>query len=586
LVNFIVNIQSPATTATLTGITPGNLPSGAVGETFAVTLYGSRFVASASALQATFVGVVPSNGGNFQKDPNIVATVNSATSISLAITVPAANTDSLLPFTTAGSTVTLGVCNPNGAAGNPPCVLQSQISFTIDNGPIIAANGVTSASTFLPANLAPYDIVSIFGSNFCVSGGTGCAGVLTSQVVGEVYQYFVTPDVPNSTGERFLQVFFCKSNATAATLIQSTSCFAAPLLFATNSQINAIVPGEALSGTSTVWDVYVRFGLAVTPTTTLGSAGVSPAYAYTAATIDPGVFIVDSNNFGAIVSNSGPMAGYVTNSATQAARLRQSPGTSDVIDIYMTGLGTPGTTQASCMTVANYATAASLTTSNGFLDGAILDPSNYTSTSMTAPCFAPSGTTPAPPVTFTVGGQNATALYIGWASDSVAGLYQIDLQLPAMSTSQASQLSDGNASPTYVTPTGPAVQVPVVVTSSLGASSQLIYMYAQPAMTLSNSNTPGDSVSLAAMLSSGYPYNFDTVTAANNSGSGPTYTLTADSLEGNSPTTTYFTVGSTTGAVNIVKAIPRGTYTVTIKAADTGGTLPDEYITLTITVGA
>jgi DMSO/TMAO reductase YedYZ molybdopterin-dependent catalytic subunit len=111
-------------------------------------------------------------------------------------------------------------------------------------------------------------------------------------------------------------------------------------------------------------------------------------------------------------------------------------------------------------------------------------------------------------------------------------------------------------------------------------------MYAQPAMTLSNSNTPGDSVSLAAMLSSGYPYNFDTVTAANNSGSGPTYTLTADSLEGNSPTTTYFTVGSTTGAVNIVKAIPRGTYTVTIKAADTGGTLPDEYITLTITVGA
>jgi hypothetical protein len=250
----------------------------------------------------------------------------------------------------------------------------------------------------------------------------------------------------------------------------------------------------------------------------------------------------------------------------------------------MTGLGTPGTTQATCMTVAAYATAASLAASNGFLDGAILDPTNYTSTSMTAPCFAPSGTTPAPPVTFTVGGQNATALYVGWASDSVAGLYQIDLQLPAMSTSQASQLSDGKASPTYVTPTGAAVQVPVVVTSSLGASSQLIYMYAQPAMTLTNSNSPGDTVSLAAMLSAGYPYNFDTVTAANYSGSGPTYAITADSCEG-TPTTTYFTVDSAAGTVNIVKALAKGTYTVTISATDTGGTLPIEYITLTITVG-
>jgi hypothetical protein len=89
--------------------------------------------------------------------------------------VPAA--DPNLPFPTggAGGPVTLGICNPAGGTCSIP---TGTATLTIGTGPIIQA--ITSASAFtqvaLPANpsVAPYDMLSIFGSNFCSSGGTGC----------------------------------------------------------------------------------------------------------------------------------------------------------------------------------------------------------------------------------------------------------------------------------------------------------------------------------------------------------------------------------------------------------------------------
>ena len=609
VINFIVNIQSPSATAILTGISPSNLPSGAPAETFPVTLYGSGFVPSNNNTMATFVGVVGGTTG-FVKDANIVATVNSSTMISLVITVPAS--DQNLPFGTAGSTVTLGVCNPNGGTGNPPCLNPSTISFTIGDGPMIS--GVTSGSTFAQVTssigvLTPYDIISIFGSNFCVSGGNGCGSsqVLNGQIVAGAYQNFVTPDTPGSASERFLQVYFCPGNSTSATVIQtpatptSASCYAAPILFATNSQINAVVPAEAKNATSATWNLYVRFGLAVTSTTTAGSAGTSAAFNYAAASasIDPGVFIVDSSNNGAIVTagaGPNPNAGYVTNDAPTvtagSARIRpllSSANVSDTVSIYMTGLGTPPTAgePSTCASVSSYASAAGLGTSNPNLDGVVLDSSNYTTTY--PPCFvAPVSGSPAgtPPIAITIGGQSVTASYIGWVASSVTGLYQVNVQLPALTSSTATELSNGAGTPVYVTQSSGAVQVPVVVKVGSTPTTQTIEMWVQPAMTITNTGAPiGDSPSLAT-INGAYPYAFDTVLAAGGNGT-PAYALYADSLETTAVDGNYFTVASDTGIVSLSSALPVGTYTVTISATDgspTGPALPVELITLTVVV--
>jgi len=605
-VNFIVNIQAPSTTATVTGISPQYLPSGAAGQTFAVTLYGSGFVASNLSTQATFLGIV-SSGGTFQKDANIVATVNSATMISLVITVPTA-TDTLLPFGTAGSTVTLGVCNPNGNGGNPPCNSPSTIPLYIANGPIISA--VTSGSTFEAVTststigLAPYDIISVFGSNFCVSGGTGCAAtqVLNAAIVNGAYQNSVSPDVTGSTGQRMLQVFFCTGASTSATLLLSNTCFAAPLLFATNSQINAVVPGAAKAATSAAWNVYVRFGAAVTSSTTAGSAGVSLPASYNAAANDAGVFIVDSSDDGAIVVAGTPLqlggtvpnAGQVAYSAAQAARLRLASG-SDTVSIFMSGLGVPPTSAVTgCMTVSGYATNASLTSSNPLLDGVILDSGNYSGGATLPPCFV-NGATGTAPITLTIGGVSVTPNYIGWAPSEVAGLYQVNVPMPLYGAG----LQTAGASPVTLSVTSGALEVAVVVSVSGTSTGQAINMWVQPAMTLAAAGSATAPVSLSAGVYSVTAANLatagsgaaaipiDTVSATGNGTA--TFAIYSDSLEGTIATSsTYFDVSS--GVVSFIRPIAQtGTYTVTIKATDPGNmptapALPDEYLTLTITV--
>jgi uncharacterized protein (TIGR03437 family) len=265
-------------------------------------------------------------------------------------------------------------------------VATSTIKLSIDQGPTILQNGVTSASTFQANGVAPYDIISIFGTNFCTSGGTGCANgqVLsptiiapTATVSDSLYPTSISPDVPGTP--RLLQVFFCKGASLASTtLVVNSNCYAAPLLFATNNQINAIVPGEVNTTASASWSIFVRFATAATATTTF-AAGASPAYTISAAATDPGVFIVDSTADGAIVLPNGQVAdGATVNTVVAAARVRPAVSAtnySDTVEIFMTGLGALPTATSSpampagCTTVAQFATNAGLTTANAYLDG-------------------------------------------------------------------------------------------------------------------------------------------------------------------------------------------------------------------------
>ena len=178
VVTFNITVLAPG--ATLSGLTPASLPTSLSGQTFTVVMVGTGFVTGTDPTQKTKVGVVV--GGVIVTDTNISANVVNASNIILTITVPAV-ADPNLPFAPSGvgGSVPLGICNPAGGS----CTIPSGTAMlTIGNGPIIQA--ITSASTFaqvtpptLPT-IAPFDMISIFGANFCSSGGTGCG---TSQIL-------------------------------------------------------------------------------------------------------------------------------------------------------------------------------------------------------------------------------------------------------------------------------------------------------------------------------------------------------------------------------------------------------------------
>jgi hypothetical protein len=103
----------------------------------------------------------------------------------------------------------------------------------------------------------------------------------------------------------------------------------------------------------------------------------------------------------------------------------------------------------------NNANSAALTSIDGaVIQSSVIDPSRL------PPCLV---TLP----TATVGGQSATVVYAGWVKDSIAGLYQVNVTLPATATLSA-----------FATSNAPA-QLPVIVT--LGTASQTgVTMWVSP----------------------------------------------------------------------------------------------------------
>jgi len=560
---FNISIQAPSSKAILTGITPPNLPSGPPGTTFNVMLYGSGFVSSTDPTLATTVGVVSS--GVLKTDANIGVTVVNGSTISLVITVPALlPVDALLPFATANSIVSLGVCNPGGTT----CTTATgTLPLTIGAGPTIQPGGVTSASTFVSVvsptgTLAPYDIISIFGSNFCVSAGTGCTNgqVLYAPLTATlVYGTILTPDA----GQRNLQVFFYNQGQTV------TGPGAAPLLFATNNQINLVVPSGIVTGSQ--YDIVVKFGTLV-----------SSAYTFTAALNDPGIFAVDSASpaQGAIILPSGVIA-----DVSNAGRMRVVGTDSDIVSIFMTGLGLPvsaaantsggtSTPIADCLSPANYKTAEGILS----LDGAVIQ-SSLIYPGRLVPCFDQTSF-----LTVKVGNLTATPKFAGWAPDAIAGLYQVNAQLPAYGGGAFLDPS-GNA---ITLPLTVPVEVPVLVTITTGGKTTQtnIAMWVQPAQTL-KALAPGVYPFLVSALTGavGTPVALDTVTATG--GTTPGYTVTAvtgsDSV--GPALLTDFAVDAAAGTVTIKRAFLAGTFSVTITATDGSvPAFPTEAITLIVKV--
>jgi Putative Ig domain len=570
-----INITVATPGATLTGLTPSSLPTAAAGSVFQITLAGTNFVVSTDPTQKTRVGILgTANAVNL--DTNFSSVVTNPSNITLTITVPT-TADASLPFAPggAGGTVIIAVCNPSGAS---TCTMTGQQTLTISPGPIIQA--ITSASAF--TEVAPgtnpttsaYDMLSVFGSDFCASGGTGCGSttILTGTLdAASRYKMSLTPDT-GSTPRNLTASFYV--HGTGGALIAS-----APLLFATNSQINLLVPAAVNShvGSGTV-DLVVNFGTAAMPATET-VAGTSAIHTLNIAATDPGVFTEGADGQG----NAAVLAAnYVPITQASPAGMHLTAGNSDTVLLYVSGLGLPNSTAADgtggsdsaptdCISTANYqsalAAASGLTLTS--IDGAILQ-SSLIDPSRLPPCMATSSGTPTTIPAITIGGVAVPAnhiKYAGFVAGSVAGLYQINVQLPGTT---GNYTTSTGASITSVTT---EVALPVVVTSQ-GASSQAgVNIWVQPELLLTAPTALSGTVGVAWSGSN------NTVTAAD--GVSPyTYAVTAGTMPaGLSLTSDGAIVGTPFAGTG-------GQYQITVTATDSSPVPITGSVTFTLTVAA
>jgi uncharacterized protein (TIGR03437 family) len=469
-VTFNVTVLAPA--ASLTAIVPASLPTALPSAVFYVALSGSGFVSSNDAAQSTLVGIV--SGGVITPNVNISPTVINASSIILKITVPD-NADPALPFAPGGSggSLVLGVCNPQGSSCSVP---SGSATLTIANGPIVQA--VTSASSFLevtpPANpkVAPYDMISIFGANLCASSGVSCnifmAGV--ADPLGLRYPPFLSPD-PVSATQRLLTVTF-QTHAASPTTIAT-----APLLFATNEQINLVAPGGLSAYVGGTVDVVVSFGY--------GSGATvlrSQPFPVNVQATDPGIFTMtpSGQGSGAILGANSQLVGF----GGSEAGMRTSQTDSDIVQIYTTGLGVPDSLadnasstgaynwSADCISMGSYLTTlnAQALTAFSAMDGIVVQPALVNSNRL-PPCLTSSSQNKP---TVTIGGVAGIVKYAGWVNNSIAGLYQVNVQLPSRTGVFTDYL--GNTLTNITAPT----QLPVVITSNKLTSQAGVNIWVAP----------------------------------------------------------------------------------------------------------
>jgi len=543
-----INATVQAAGATLLAVNPPSLPTAAPGQSFIVALTGTGFVASTDPAQATTVGIV--SGGSLTADPNVVATVLNASNIILAITVPAAGADPLMPFGASGSggTVTLGICNPRGTACRAP---TGTVKLLITPNPVIQA--VTNAAAFLqvtPVTLpavAPYDMISLFGASFCVTGGTGCTDgqVLYGTPDPAILRYptALSPDAPDGD-QRLLTVTF-QTHATPPVAIA-----VAPLLFATNNQINLLVPAAVAAFNGKTIDIVVSFGHA--PAAVILSSAPFPVRV---AAADPGIFTIgtDGHGDGAILGLDWSIIG-----AGNEAAMRSNPADSDVVQIYMTGLGAPDSTASNaasgngqwpgdCVSTGSYLSTLNLKTGAGLaaVDGVLLAGTLLNGNRL-PPCLSSAATIPS----VTIGGQPATVMYAGWVSDSVAGQYQVNVKLPG---SAAGTFVSASGTPIASPVTG-AVQLPVVVTARGVASQPGVIIWVAPRLKVTGPTALQGTAGVVWPVAG---------SAVNASGGTPAYRYSIS--RGTLPA--GLTLDSATGAISGM-ATTRGSYVLTVTATD------------------
>jgi len=177
------------------------------------------------------------------------------------------------------------------------------------------------------------------------------------------------------------------------------------------------------------------------------------------------------------------------------------------------------------------------------------------------PCIKSNSSTLLP--TVTIGGQAASSLgYAGWVANSVAGLYQINVQLPASS----SGMTDASGSSAALVSS--VRQMPVVITTPDGRSSQ------PTGVTLAVERNLAMAAPSALTGAHGSPIAGDATTTVVATDGNGTYTYaTSSPLDG----LTF------TGSTGVFSGTPTtaGSYPMTVTAVDTSGSPITGSVTFT-----
>jgi uncharacterized protein (TIGR03437 family) len=387
------------------------------------------------------------------------------------------------------------------------------------------------------------------------------------------YPASLSPD-PSSSSQRFTKVTFQTHNANPVVIAD------APLLFSSDSQMNVVVPAGVASytGTGTV-DIVVSFGYG-TGATLLKSA----PFPVNIQATNPGLFTVGANGQGngAILATN-----YSLVSFNHEAGMRSTQTDSDVVQIYMTGLGLPDSTadntqigagaawSADCISATapsiSYLAALNSQTSSALtsLEGTVIQ-SAIINANRLPPCLT-SASKNKPVVTF--GGVPGVVKYAGWVPDSIAGLYQVNVQIPSRAGSFTD--SQGNQLVNIVSP----VQLPVVVTANSVRSQAGVNMWVTPRLKVLAPSAPSNLTG--------------TVGVAWNGGSGTNAAVTAS--QGTAPYHYQLTSGTlplglnldpNTGTISGTPAINTAAwYTVAVTATDSTPVNPiSGTVTFTIVI--
>jgi len=419
---------------TFTAVSPTSAAAVPAGDSLVFTLTGTNFVGPNSILPGSTLSPTKVWVGTFDVTANAVV----IDSTRMLVSVPGSDFPAIAAKANSAAMV-VGLANQIAkTAPTAPAVTQN---VSITTAPVVYA--VTSTATYMQPNpgtlpkVAPFELVSIFGANFGVTGSV--SGALNSF---NQFPATVNASGLGTSGSPFvtLSVSF-KSGATT---------YKAPILFANASQINCIVPS----------------GLPVGPnaavTVTYGTASSDGLFNVSVAASQPGIFTLASDGVGqgAILN-----ADFSVNSSTNPA------AAGSMVAIYMTGLGVPNSTAVDSTAIANavYSTSCveigGTTAAPGYLqlvntktasytppatpwtniDGAVIEPQFLLGHAL-PPCFVNAGATA---IGVNFGSTPASVVgYAGFVGGAVAGLYQINVLVPASLTTgtYAVTVSIGSAS--------------------------------------------------------------------------------------------------------------------------------------------
>jgi uncharacterized protein (TIGR03437 family) len=428
VINIVVAIGEP--NAAITSIFPKETPLHGSGS-LTVVVTGTGFgtagqgYATPTVVSITYGGVGPTDLTTIVSANNVHGAVNVVNPTTAVLTIPWEDHTPASILNTAQPVV---ISITNGLGGETAATATLNVTASPIIYSVTDAAALEEPAAGATPNFAPYEMITIFGDNFGPTAGTPLIGVLDGS------SRYPTSMTANAHA---LTVAINKQNGT---LIAD-----AYLLFATNNQINALVPSGIIASGTTGLQIVVTYN-AIASTTN---------YTYTANPVaaSPGIFTTSSSGQG---QGAILLANFTVNSSTSNST-KALKGTT--VLIYVSGLGSPNSTSAdtastsaakspgSCISQASYVTAETL--ANPATDDGAVILSSKIQTNKLPPCFTTSPTV-------SIGGQTATVTYAGWVADSVAGLYQVNATVPTKAAS-------GNAIPVVVTYGGVSSQAGVTM---------------------------------------------------------------------------------------------------------------------------